>query len=267
MGVIWTPRTRTRQPSGGAQVNWAKPITRGLRALLYAGDIYDPVTRVVANNNGTNVVGSSQGQARQFVASNSQYISESLANPAGARTLITLCKLSDISTAHRALISLGDSGSSNNDSTLYYEYTTNQFAFLERGGGATAQILCPVSANTSGWFFAAGIRVSATERYCYVNGVLSSIETTSVTPASLNSLYVGAARYGGSLASHHNGLSRLSVAFDRALSLTELKALYARCEELLSPEKTPVFYSISGSSSAVVASYRMRRPGLSKVWR
>lgn len=38
--------------------------------------------------------------------------------------------------------------------------------------------------------------------------------------------------------------------------------------QLFAPERTPVFYSISGApSSAIIASYRMRRPGLSKVWR
>ena len=38
--------------------------------------------------------------------------------------------------------------------------------------------------------------------------------------------------------------------------------------QLVSARSAPVFYSISGApSSAIIASYRMRRPGLSRVWR
>jgi len=251
---VWNARTRSRQPQAqGAGINETNSVTRDLRALLYAGSLYDERTRAFASNSGTEIVATQANRARSFIASSSQYISKALPNPANARTLITLCKLSDISTAHRALISLGDSGSSNNDSTLYYEYTTNQFAFLERGGGSTAQILCAVSANTNNWFFVAGIRVSATERYCYVNGVLSSIETTSTTPASLNSLYVGVARYGGALASYHNGLIRLSAVVDRALSLRELHSLYRNPWQLFAPERRPKFFSVgSGANTYAV---------------
>ena len=64
------------------------------------------------------------------------------------------------------------------------------------------------------------------------------------------------------------GIGFGAFLWDRFLSEPEAITIGANPWHLYASRRTPVFYSISGApSSAIIASYRMRRPGLSKVWR
>jgi len=245
MGLIWTPGQREIQSRAGARIDTGNPLTRGLAFVLDGGQVL-PVTRQSLTVGGTvAAVVTPAGVAHRFATS--YFFSSQVPVTAAPLTFAAVGRVSAYSSGG-TLIAIANSISSDN----YFQLGLNTDGTIR----AVARAGSFISANTSGGvtlnkiFCAAAIYVSATERYAWLDGILSSVESTSSTPTGLNRVSFGVLGR-DSLADYLAGDELIGCIWTRALAEGELRDFRRDPSQIYEPENDPVFYSLAAGGTTV----------------
>jgi hypothetical protein len=129
--------------------------------------------------------------------------------------------------ADTALICIGNSGVALDSFNLTFRTATTSAANFVRanvnsGAGAASTAAAPAFR----WIHAAAVFTSSTSRQAFANGIPSSIDTTSVTPAGLNHTTVGQKATGaGTIQVFQGGIAHAAI-WNIALANSDIMALY-----------------------------------------
>ena len=253
MSLIQTPWTS--QPQQAVGIDWSNPITRG---LVIAENHSNP--RFAAFNSPTQKVGPSYrgtgGVATRFVSASSQYLQQS-------NTSLTNYPLTFLSVFQRATrpfdgVLMGI-GAGTNRHILYANQ--DNIACFSGAGGTSAQ-----AASTGfdlGSFGAGDVRCAvgvisaANSRSVYLDGTLVGTDATIVSTGASNTAVIGCYWNNDAPSMYFNGDIYLSLAWNRALTDTEIKSLSQNPWQIFKPlpRRIVVPVAAGGGTTAVTADH------------
>lgn len=261
MGVIWTSRTRNRQPVGkiSARVQVAQDNT--LARALTAGSVpafglRDVVTGESWTTWGTAPVrtATARGFAWDTTAAFGGLMLESRLNIAKAyQTHLLIVETTATSGAFAGLIGVGDAGGANN--SLVYQRNDSDSNWRTYPDASTIGPTAKVFGPTVMVF-----RAAASGRDLFHGGVVVGSVANAATAQSSSRIVLFGER---SASTTYATKARLWGYFgwSRALTDDEVVSVSRNPWQLLAPERRPVFYSLpaaGGTSSAVVWNARTR---------
>lgn len=139
--------------------------------------------------------------------------------------------------AGQQLVCLVASGNDANWHSLVL--TGSSTAAVQSNGGSFGQSVHGTTLVAGKWYFLVGVWSSTTNRLVYVNGVPSTADTTSSTPAGLNRLAIGGLRRATPVEFLNGQLKDIRI-YNRALSQAEVLAIYNNPDDIF--EKQTVSY-------------------------
>lgn len=278
--MIWTGKTRTRQPIGWVPPN---PAVRGEMVIAHDSQSLEVRNPRTGGIDGVFTTMTSEPAGPPFVYADPKVglaldithdravLSSDIADTDSFSSLVFVNPYAGGLTSIRRWLTRGADGSGagwsvwfGNDATgkpFFYLVLTSSGATGYDVTGTTALPADQWTAVACVWNAASG------SMRLFVNGKLDA--TTSPGATVLRSSTVKLVLGGDTDTTGGSYYGRRGPLFmvRRAWSDGEVARYSSNPWQLFARQRTPVFYSISGSPSAIIASYRMRRPGLSRVWR
>jgi len=245
MGMIWTSKTRTRQPQGAIKPAAGLP-------LAYLGGTHNG-WRNFANVAPTIPSGWSVTTDRFGIANACDGASTMAVSGQGLATdrksIVILFKTGATASAFGVVMSLDDAGGANSPARIQYDASGVSLVYTVRdsvGNYQTPTLIASPALNT--WYCvalsdnqASGVRVS-------INGsAAQSIAGYAKQYVIVAGLYVGG--YGGSGANWTGKVALIGWS-NNLLSDFQLQAYAANPWQLFAPEQTPKFYSLPAATSS-----------------
>jgi len=224
------------QPPDPLDIDWSNPITRGLVTLQTGSNTTG------WSNNGTIIVPTRNGLARNFTSASSQYLSRSL-TVTYPLTMFALARASNDAVT-RALVSVGDGGT--NRHMLYLGSSSDLLLFSgdspsQWGSGATTY------PGTTQWRTYVGVVRGSANRQGYVNGISpAAANTTTKTVTASSTVAVGAYWNAGAPVAGYYWPGDIAIAgvFNRALSDSEIVSLSENPWQLFTPYTQILLFSV-----------------------
>lgn len=277
--MIWTSKTRQRQPRGAVRVNWANPLSRALVLAVNGNDPSQNIAQnapVIAQNGmGTRVGVGGVGLAQPSTSASGVRVDSSrlLVGSGGNFTGMTVVIVANPPNAGGWLMGLCLSAQTGTEwyvgwgAQLYGGSSAGTFNINTWAGtGVDVFGVCDGRDHVFAATFPEGAGTTAS---AYVDGVKTTGSVANSLPNTNSAAYVGGYWANGYAI---NGMSQyLTLGFNRELSAGEVVSLSKNPWQLFAPERTPVFYSIGGAPPGGGGSANrimlLRRPGLSRIWR
>ena len=156
-----------------------------------------------------------------FTAASSQYlvVGSGALVTAVPLTMICLFQSSDVTGTYDLLVISNNLSAANQFSmTLAGGIASDPIrASISGGGGETGANSALPGYTASTWYVGAAKFISATSRFAYSNGNVGSENTTSRTPASINTTTIGVKYNGATPINYHNGLIGACAFYNIAL--------------------------------------------------
>lgn len=215
MGVIWTPQTRTNQPSSPVGINQQHPLANNLliSADLANGTVYSPKS-VSFIKTDLSSAPSNKGTYGKFNGSSTQV---SLGDPAcldfGAGLYSMEALVFFNATSSQDLFSKDDEGSQRQ---LFFTigYSAQWRVGFSNNAGGFVLFDSATTISTGKWYHVIVCRTGSNTMTLYVNGVLQpgayALQTATTVGSSSSTAYIGR-RDSGSLFRFSGGMSFLRV--------------------------------------------------------
>jgi len=270
VGVIWTSKTRTRQPRGAVRVNWGNPSSRALAVAVSGANpginlvngrdavAYNAVQRT-ATQVGTGLTWPSTSNTGVQIGPGS-LLPGSAGNYTSGMTLILLANPS-ASTTRTLPFSL----SSGAQPTVYVGFNANKaltatsgMLMVQTHGNNGAQAASVIDGE---WHvFAVVFPEGSVLPLLYVDGVdvtASSSGSASTYANAAANVYVGGFSSSGFSATGYS--IALALGFNRGIPAEEMAELSRNVWQLFAPQRTPVFFSLpAAGASSYGLTYRRR---------
>lgn len=275
MGVIWTSKTRARQPNKAADPAWGNPLTQGTATGLLPvdGALYETARRVVrkpymyGSSNDLGIqVGSGMRSAAQIVATSDFWDLEPgtpdpttgpYCAPSLEFTFLVLCKRFGNPAGGAPIF-----GNLAPSVSPYYCWgVANSGSSIEVALNCTGTLYSTPSTpmDTGLNCIVARRRIvgGTSDVDVWINGTLRS--TQSVGTGAISYFTAGSTR-GAALGNFYkytgetrsfNGEIYLAWIWTRALAEQEIVEVYRNPWQLFAPERKPIFYSLGVSGSTV----------------
>ena len=181
--------------------------------------------------------------SRLFNDASSEYLTYAEAVPAAAPLTISCWGYTDTGAINEALAGIGRADTT----THYFELLVHgatagdPIRFQARGGGATNIAVTSSGISLNTWFHACGVARSATDRSVFLNGGSEGTNGASTTPASLDTMAVGALLRSSALHYFSGRLAELGI-WNVDLDDAEVAALAAGFSPLLIRPQSLVLY-------------------------
>lgn len=248
MADIVLTRPWTLQPQIAVQVNWANPLTKGLVFLSY-GPWINPIIPVgsVATRTAFSAKASVAGISAAYNGSSVEQTFDKSAtgsSPAEA-TLFALCATDVTGTEGTALNQSGVSG------TPIFRIgvsTGTTWRFQIRDDGSDISSLAGATITTGKLASVVGVYRSGTgTKAIYVDGVIGGTTTGSGAAITLTKVSLGSRVS----SAYFQGVIPVSAIWNRALSESEIRSLYANPWQLFAPLPRTIWAAAGGTNTPV----------------
>jgi len=214
-----------------------------------------------ANNAVVGVAPSEKGMARTFASASAQYLSASTKAFTGFPFTFAALAMFDTLTGTQSLMSIG---ASTNDRHLLYKLSNNTIGmFSGPASGSIGQAATPgfVAANT--WYVLIGRVHGAASRDVTINGLSRGTETTSVVPAAVSTVAIGAYWTAGAPTAgfYLNGKIALGVVWNRAITDAEVTSFVGNPWQIFqAPDRPSMFSHTAAAPSGYKPYWSSQRP-------
>lgn len=257
---------RTSQPQHAVPIDWSKPITRGLSAVLQA-DGFEPVGKTLAGITGAKATPSTRGVARGFGstygAGGADVVTTQFTGYAAAHTVVIpyLCHGSGGGGFGRLLFK-------GTDATNYAEtvlYTSGHLEIGFRGTSVSQYIAAPLGALDVPHVFAYstdGVTAGsppASGVAAYLDGVAQTLSAPSLASGLVDGqtgrpYYIGNRYESGTLVRAWDGWIGSIPLWSRVLSPGEVASISANVWQIYEDEELWIYVPVSSGTSGIAAS-------------